>query len=124
MELNRKAASVFAAELRRTKMRVVIDPTALADLPGWTQDDYRFFWGKVVEEYAAEAVFMDGWQYSNGCAYEFLVACRSGVVTVDALQQPISVDRGLSLIGAALDEYRRLGQPSEFLSRVHSELAS
>lgn len=68
VEPNREEAAAFTRSLRRKTNRVVIDPTAMADIPGWTQSDYRYFWGRVIEEYWGEIVFRDGWQFSSGCS--------------------------------------------------------
>jgi hypothetical protein len=90
---NRQQAARYVERLRRRRA-IVIDPTALADLPGWTQSDYRFFWGRVIEEYAETVVFRRGWEYSSGCAYEFLVATRSGRESLDEELNPLTVQKG------------------------------
>lgn len=44
MEPNRAHVRSLIRKQRNTLGRVVIDPTALDALSGWTQDDYRVFW--------------------------------------------------------------------------------
>lgn len=75
LAVNRTDAARFVESLRANKRTVVIDPTALADIPGWTQSDYRVLWAGVIRRYVSTVVFRDGWQHSNGCAWEFLTAC-------------------------------------------------
>jgi hypothetical protein len=117
IEPNRMAAAAYVRELRKTR-GVVIDPTAMGDLPGWTQPDYRFFWGRVIELYANEVVFRDGWQHSSGCAYEFFVALRSGASTLHGDLTPLSLEDGQKLVRAAVEECETRGVSAEFLRGV------
>jgi hypothetical protein len=119
---NLEHAKQIVAALRRECAGVLIDPTSLEDLPGWTQDDYRDFWGRVIERMAREVVFLDGWHYSNGCSYEFFVARRAGVATLDESRRPVTHADGARLIAGAIEETRSLGLPAEFLERVLEEL--
>jgi hypothetical protein len=75
---NREHVRPLVRRLRQHFPGVVIDPTALEDIPSWVQDDYHSLWTEVVERYAHTVVFTDGWQYSSGCIREFLAAVRSG----------------------------------------------
>src|SRR5687768_9366586 len=43
IEPNRSAVRPLISALRNESHRIVIDPTAFVDVPGWTQDDYRVF---------------------------------------------------------------------------------
>jgi len=123
IKANRTHAQSLARELRRVWSRVLIDPTAVADLPGWTQDDYRHLWARVIERYADTVVFIDGWQYSNGCAYEFLIAQRSGAKTLSEDQHPLTLEAGEQLIRAAINELRTQALSPIFLQQVVEELA-
>jgi hypothetical protein len=120
VEPNRQAARDLAEKLRRRSQLVVIDPTSLADVPDWSQDDYRFFWGRVIEEYAAKVVFMDGWAQSSGSAYEFLVAQRTGAQCFDEAMASLPVDRGRELIAKAIDGTQNHG--ADFLLQVKAAL--
>jgi hypothetical protein len=117
VEPNRKHAAEYVRGLRETR-GVVIDPTALGDLPSWTQPDYRYFWGRVIELYASEVVFRDGWQHSSGCAYEFFVALQSGASIFREDLSPLSLDDGQGLLRAAVEEYETTGASAEFLRGV------
>src|SRR4051794_8556894 len=74
MAANKAAAAAFVRKVRQRERRPVIAPTELSDIDGWTQSDYRFFWGRVIESYVDSVIFLDGWSHSSGCAYEFVVA--------------------------------------------------
>jgi hypothetical protein len=117
IEPNRTAAAAYVRDLRKAR-GVVIDPTAMGDLPGWTQPDYRYFWGRVIELYANEVVFRDGWQHSSGCAYEFFVALQSGASTLREDLTPLSLENGQELVRAAVEECETRGVSAEFLYGV------
>lgn len=123
IEHNRAHAARVAQWLRSSCGATLVDPTRLEDLPGWTQDDYRTFWALVVERFACRVFFLDDWQYSNGCSYEFLTALRCGVPTFDERERPLSLAEGMRLVGAAVAEMRGQSLPTSFLERVLEELA-
>ncbi|MGH9957030.1 MAG: hypothetical protein ACREBC_07855 [Pyrinomonadaceae bacterium] len=113
--------------LRKQFAAVVVDPTALKDIDGWVQDDYRYLWGRVIELYTRTVVFIDGWQYSNGCSYEFLVSqeCSDGErrFVLNEQLEPLTLKTGLSLIQSAIAELRQANIPTEFLEQVAAQLA-
>lgn len=128
LEPNCEHAQDIISNLRTKFPNVVIDPTALKDIEGWTQDDYRYLWAKVIEQYATTVVFIDGWQYSNGCSYEFLVSYQSPSdhypLVLNEDLNPLTVEQGLTLIKAAINELKEAALPTEFLKRVAQQLAS
>ena len=63
--------------LRAALRRVVIEPSAV-NLEGWQQADYYVLWATIIRRYADTVVFLDGWEYSEGCAYEFFTALETG----------------------------------------------
>jgi hypothetical protein len=111
-------AQRFARHLRAGG-RVVIDPTELEDQPGWTQLDYRTLWARVVRRFAGEIICFDGWQFSSGCSYEFLVAVKAGMPVKDDKLELISYERGQALIAEAIRTLRRLGANTDFLEQVN-----
>ena len=119
---NRHHAVATAKRLRDAFPSVVIDPTVLEDIPGWTQCDYRDFWGRVIERYARKVVLADDWQYSSGCSYEFLVASRNGIATLDERFQPLSRTAGLLLITEAINDIRAADSSTDFLEGVREQL--
>jgi hypothetical protein len=121
IEPNRTAAAAYVRALRKTR-GVVIDPTAMGDLRGWTQPDYRFFWGRVIELYANEVVFRDGWQHSSGCSYEFFVAVQSGALTLREDLTRLALEDGQALVRAAVEECETRGVSAAFLRGVVAAL--
>ncbi|OPY07724.1 MAG: hypothetical protein A4E66_01993 [Syntrophus sp. PtaB.Bin001] len=100
---------------------LIIDPTSFF-ISQWTQEDYHFFWGKIIESCANKVILLDGWQYSAGCCYEFLKAVNSGIETV--AENGISLGRlsGSSLISNAIQELKQNSLPTLYLERVIREL--
>lgn len=121
-EANRLHAGAIARRLREEAKRVVIDPTAVSDFPDWSQDDYRCLWARVIEEFVDKVVLTDNWQYSNGCAYEFLVAAQCGVPNLDERLKPVALESGTRLLEVALEEVKANRQRADFLERVVAEL--
>jgi hypothetical protein len=120
VEPNVQAVRPVIAAIRAGTRQVVIDPTAFADVPGWTQEDYRPFWAHVIERFADTVVFLDGWAYSEGSCYEWLVASRSGARTLDAQGRPLSRDAALEQMRRAAAELRALGADPQFIESVWS----
>jgi hypothetical protein len=112
----------LVAELRRSLASPVINPTAIADLPGWTQSDYRVLSGRVIERYVHTVIFVDGWEYSLGCSYEFLVARQTEAKTVAQNLEEISIAEGVRLIREAANELQQMGGNTSFLQAVAQEL--
>ncbi len=106
LAVNRTDAASFVESLREREHRIVIDPTALPELPGWTQADYRVLWAAVIKRYVATVVFRDGWEYSNGCAWELLTAYVSNCRLLRENLSPLSVPEAKAMVEDAVAEPR------------------
>jgi hypothetical protein len=120
---NLRHAQAIVEQLRARKTGPLIDPTAVGDFPGWSQDDYRQLWGSVIERYVSTVIFLDDWEYSNGCAYEFFVAKRSGLDTRDEADSIITLESGMGRIANAAVELETMGAPAQFLHHIVEALA-
>jgi len=121
---NRNAASALVKRVRGVDSGPVIDPTAVGDIEGWTQGDYRTAWARIIEEFARAVVFANGWEFSNGCCYEFLVATKAGIETLDESGRPITLATGVSMVRRAVSELSSRGLSAEFLRGILEELES
>jgi hypothetical protein len=101
LALNREDAARFVEGIRAQGHAIVIDPTGLADIPGWTQSDYRILWGRVIERYVATVVFRNGWQHSNGCAWELLTAYIAGCTLLQEDLSPLNIEEAQTRLRAA-----------------------
>lgn len=118
---NRSHSLKVVATLRQDHL-YVIDPAAVASLPGWTQADWLRLWEEVIALHALEVVFVDGWEYSYGCAHEFWFAKSKGLLTFDERHHPLALSQGSEMIRTAAHEIRRRGGPVERFERVLSAL--
>jgi hypothetical protein len=100
---------------------LVINPSAMKDVPGWVQSDYRAFWGEVITRFVQTVVFMDGWEYSSGCCYEFLVATKFNIVTLAQDLTPLTREAGIRMVRETVEA----GDPdAPFRHAILAELQS
>jgi hypothetical protein len=111
---NVAAARHLAAMLRAVHGTRVIDPSSFPHFTGWTQDHYYLLWGEVIRRHTECAVFIDDWEYSKGCTYEYAVAVASGVQAYSARLNSLSTDEAVDRIRAAIREIERFGRDSAF----------
>jgi hypothetical protein len=78
----------------------------------------------VIEEFASAVVFANGWEFSNGCSYEFLVATKAGIKRLDESWRAIDISDGLSRIRMAIEELSSRALPAEFLRAIVEDLES
>lgn len=109
VENNRRRAHEAAKRLRSSVRGMVIDPSRMIDVPGWEQPDYHAFWTSVIDSFAQEVFFLDGWQYSVGCTIEFSVAVKLGLPTLTTEFGTLNAAIGRELVHAAIQEYAKLG---------------
>ena len=107
--------------LRQQLNSFLIDPTQF-HYPEWTQDDFRFFWGNVIQRHVKTIVFLDGWQYSKGSAFEFLVATHAGIKKLSEDLCELDPQTGKTLIEQAIAEYHKNSLPTDYLERITGEL--
>jgi hypothetical protein len=106
---NRKRAHEAAERLRARLAGMIIDPSRFVDVVGWEQPDYHMFWTDVIHRYAEEVLFLDGWQYSEGCTIEFSTAVKLGLPTKTADLARLNAATGRQLVHDALREYSEIG---------------
>jgi hypothetical protein len=112
----------IAQQLRDATGDYVIDPSCF-DVKGWSQEDYLSFWCCVIEKYAKEVRFNEGWEYSNGCTREFLAAQRAGIPTKDLAGKIISLSEALHAISNAIPALRKVSIPTNALEVNAKELS-
>ena len=119
---NSERAKHVAADLRLTFSRCVIDPSSFPDIPEWTQDDYRAFWGSTVTEFAHTVVFMDGWEFSTGCVFEFFVSTERGITRLAQNLAPLIDTDALGMLERARLRLSAAGQRTSFHDTVIAAL--
>lgn len=118
LEPNLAVARAAVATIRANTHMPVIDPTALPALDGWTQDDYRFLWGRVIELFAHEVVFLDGWEFSSGCTYEYLIATREDLPAKSLEGSRIRLVDAIKSIRDGRNQLESVGSDITFINSV------
>lgn len=120
LEPNIAAAALTAKNISIIKKINVINPAVFYQ-KGWTQKMYLSLWVDVIQRFAAEVWFNDGWEYSNGCTHEFLVAVQAGRPCFTSTGNPLSLGKAIEAIRHALSEMRLCGMDTEQIeATVHS----
>jgi hypothetical protein len=117
-------ARALVAAVRARTSRPVVDPAAVGVVAGWTQADYREFWGNTILRYAAEVVFADGFECSDGCAYEFAIAVGAGLPVFDARGATLSCADGVRLLENGRLARRGAGAPTDVVDDALTRLRS
>jgi hypothetical protein len=125
IEPNREEAARFVRWLRlQMSGKVIVDPTAMNDVPDWSQSDYRYFWGRVVEDYCDTLVLRDGWQFSSGCSYEFLIGWKKKVRLLREDLEVLTDQEAMGLLRDAIVETEAHGTSADFLKTIEACFAS
>lgn len=122
VEPNCRHARTVISRLRERERHPVIDPTAYPSVDVWSQPDWLAFWSAVITAYAHKIVFVDDWQYSNGCSAEYLLATTLALPCVDENNEAIAVPDAIAMLADSITEIRGLGGYTADLCRVSSEL--
>lgn len=108
----------------------IINPTQWT-YEGYESNDYLAFWVMVISRYCSKIFFVDDWEYSSGCAYEFLVAqkCmhrtdgKPPITCYDERGNALTLKDGIRLIKSAI----KASKPSvstDFLEKVLIDLSN
>lgn len=121
LDRNVEAGSEFARRLheRLGGREVVVTPGPFA-APGWTQREYLHFWETLIRTRVHAVYFNDGWEYSNGCTFEYAIALEAGLPTFDSACAPLPTDRALALVTNAARDLESRGIDT---TRLHLHLA-
>jgi hypothetical protein len=115
---NQARLSEFVRALRGNVPEPVIDPGILR-VDGWPNKLYGRLFLRVIELYARQAWFTDGWEFSHGATSEYVFCFRAGIPCMDASGDPISPEVARELIHGAADKVANLGlDASKLQSRI------
>lgn len=100
---NTEFAYSTALYLRETTQKGVINPAAFYQ-ESWTQEMYLSFWVDVIKRFASEVWLNAGWEFSNGCTYEYCAAIEAGIPCFGINGQQLDVPRAIELISVAIEK--------------------
>ena len=111
--VNAHYAAEFAECVRKklgevNDITMVITPAPFS-APGWGQSEYLAFWRRLLRSRIRSVWFNSGWEFSDGCTFEFAVAQEVGLRTLDRNGNPIDRSDGIELIKAAVQKLEAQG---------------
>lgn len=117
----------LTAKLERDAHRNTIEPGSFeAEFEHWGQEDFLRFWEKVIEHHASEVKFMNGWEFSSGCAHELLCARKHGRPTADMSGVQLTNEAALELLDKALNEIGAKHDPADprdaEIAKLHAKI--
>jgi len=116
---NIKALDHFATNLRARLKRPIISPARLY-FENWHGDDYRAFFELVIERYASEIWFSEGWDMSTGSLYELAICARLNRPAYEKIGIPIEMNTAIERVRDSLQIASRSGVCAENLERAAS----
>lgn len=127
---NKEEGIRFARMLRDYGHDVVLTPNPFHADPlrlkaqNWSQDEYLEFWSMVIRKKCQAVYFNEGWEYSNGCTFEYLVGVRAGLPLYDHRNKSLEVATAKEMINAAIQDLVKEGFDVPQLRKVFGELDS
>ena len=99
---------------------IIIEPTTVK-MNGWNQFDYIYFWAEVINKYVNKVIFLNGWECSNGCCAELLVAIllKLEIATEQGL---LTVDKAMRKIQSGITDLNNANQDSSFIKKIYDIL--
>lgn len=110
-----------AHRLRQQVPPIVLDPSPLT-VAHWSQKHYMLLWRGLIERHAREVRFMPDWEYSRGCAEEFVFATALGIPTLDLEGSAIAPGAGNARLARAIDRLDKSIAGHERLAALASAL--
>ena len=119
----------FARKLRELGHTLVLTPNPFHADPlnlkrNWSQSEYLDFWNLVISRKCHAVYFNEGWQFSNGCTFEYLAGLRAGVKLFDDCGVPLELAAAINRITAAVESLESDGFSVPKLREVLGELSS
>ena len=102
-------AATVVRELRKRSPIPVIDPTGVPHISGWDQAAWLNFWESVIERFAIGVVLVNDWEFSYGCAHEFMFAHATGIPTFAEDGRFLDLAAGRALIEDAVAQISLAG---------------
>lgn len=128
MDVNLSAAEKVANAMLSFGGAVIAPAAFEARSLDWEQDAYMGLWLDTIERKATRIAMVDGWEYSNGGAEEYLQALlmqagrrdRNNIEIVDARGAVLGHHQAIYGLAAALDDLMTRGfQPTQIIRVLH-----
>lgn len=107
-EENELLVSHFVKYLRNRVAYPVIDPGVLR-ISQWSSKRMGDFFLQIIEVYAKEAWFINGWEFSRGATKEYVHCLFNNIPCLDETGMIITADNAAAMIQRTVDYLRGLG---------------
>jgi uncharacterized protein DUF4406 len=126
---NKEEGIRFARRLRKLGHSIVLTPNPFHADPfnlgrNWSQVEYLDFWKMVIVTKCHAVCFNEGWQFSNGCTFEYLAGLKAGLQLLDHRNQPLDIVAAREMIAGAIESLESDGFRAPKLHEVLAELIS
>lgn len=75
--------------------------------PGLDWYDYMYIWSRVIMDRVNKIYFMPGWEYSDGCSYEYYLGFLCGIPMVEVGSEiPLTLECARAKLGVSLTKKR------------------
>lgn len=110
----------FVSNLRTQLPYPVIDPGVLR-VGHWNGKEMGDFFLRVIDQFAKEVWFMDGWEFSRGATKEASFCLANGIRCLDQDGKEMDFNRAISRIEETVRFLRNLGLDTDiFAGRVRA----
>jgi hypothetical protein len=110
---NQDSSKIIIENIRQRTSCTVIDPSNLENTElKWEQKEFYDFWDEFISDCVDEVLFVDGWEYSIGCCYEFASAVEKGKIIIDQSMLPFSLEVGIARIRKSYTQYKNFNVPN------------
>jgi hypothetical protein len=121
---NKEEGIGFARRIRGFgRDMVVLTPNPLF-APGWSQPEYLGFWEEVIQRKCHTVYFNEGWEYSNGCTFEYLVGAMRNMPLLDHIKNPLPIERAREMTRQAIASLEKEKFSVPKLREVYEKLNS
>ena len=127
--VNRDEGIRFARKLRELGHSIVLTPNPFHADPlnlrrNWSQTEYLDFWKMVIERKCYAVSFNEGWEYSNGCTFEYLAGLKAGSQLFNHCWKSLTPAEARDTIAYAIETLEKDGFNVPKLHEVLDELNS
>ncbi len=129
LAVNKDEGIRFARKLRELGHNIVLTPNPFHADPlnlkrNWSQSEYLDFWKMVIERKCHAVCFNEGWEFSNGCTFEYLVGFKAGTQLFNQHCKPLNPVEARDAIAYAIESLEKDGFKVPKLHEVLDELNS
>lgn len=108
IEANVARGVAFAEKLRERGMVNVVSPGPFF-ARGFNQQHYLYLWELFIIKKVYQIWFNYDWEYSNGCSFEYVIAAKKGISSLDHEGRPLGLSEAIAKVSAASEELKSDG---------------